>query len=211
MRIKVLCLLLILSSFSILKAYGINVGEITTGTATISTALVVNGSVTGIDKSDVGLGNVDNTSDANKPISTATQNALDTKLSSENASITYLSCVTASDTYLAKNATASDSNKLGGELASYYASTTSVAGKAAVSGTEGQIQYNNGSGNLSASSNLVYDGTNTKIGGIYVKNNENTVYLADSTTPNINDGRIRYDVASRTYHFEHYDGTNWVI
>jgi hypothetical protein len=30
-------------------------------------------------KSDVGLGNVDNTSDANKPISTATQTALDTK------------------------------------------------------------------------------------------------------------------------------------
>lgn len=33
-----------------------------------------------LDKSDVGLGNVDNTSDANKPISTATQTALDGKL-----------------------------------------------------------------------------------------------------------------------------------
>ena len=32
-----------------------------------------------LDKSAVGLGNVDNTSDANKPISTATQTALDTK------------------------------------------------------------------------------------------------------------------------------------
>lgn len=31
-------------------------------------------------KGDVGLGNVDNTSDANKPISTATQNALDAKV-----------------------------------------------------------------------------------------------------------------------------------
>lgn len=31
-------------------------------------------------KADVGLGNVDNTSDANKPVSTATQNALDGKL-----------------------------------------------------------------------------------------------------------------------------------
>lgn len=30
-------------------------------------------------KTDVGLGNVDNTSDANKPVSTATQAALDTK------------------------------------------------------------------------------------------------------------------------------------
>ena len=38
-------------------------------------------------KSDVGLSNVDNTSDANKPISTATQNALDGKVD-ENAAIT---------------------------------------------------------------------------------------------------------------------------
>lgn len=30
-----------------------------------------------LDKNDIGLGNVDNTSDANKPISTATQSALD--------------------------------------------------------------------------------------------------------------------------------------
>jgi hypothetical protein len=33
----------------------------------------------GLEKSDVGLGNVDNTSDANKPVSTATQNALNLK------------------------------------------------------------------------------------------------------------------------------------
>lgn len=35
-----------------------------------------NGAVTGIDKADVGLTNVDDTSDANKPVSTPTQNAL---------------------------------------------------------------------------------------------------------------------------------------
>lgn len=41
----------------------------------------VNGQTGGvvIDKNDIGLGNVDNTSDANKPISTATQTALNTK------------------------------------------------------------------------------------------------------------------------------------
>jgi WD40 repeat protein len=42
------------------------------------TSPVIN-SPTGITKADVGLGNVDNTSDLNKPISTATQAALDTK------------------------------------------------------------------------------------------------------------------------------------
>jgi len=38
------------------------------------------GTVSGIDKNMVGLGNVDNTTDANKPISTATQTALNNKL-----------------------------------------------------------------------------------------------------------------------------------
>lgn len=40
------------------------------------------GTVGGITKSMVGLGNVDNTSDANKPVSTATQTALDLKINS---------------------------------------------------------------------------------------------------------------------------------
>lgn len=34
----------------------------------------------GVTKTQVGLGNVDNTSDANKPVSTATQAALDSKM-----------------------------------------------------------------------------------------------------------------------------------
>jgi hypothetical protein len=42
------------------------------------------GTVSGITKSMVGLGNVDNTSDANKPVSTATQTALDGKASSSH-------------------------------------------------------------------------------------------------------------------------------
>lgn len=42
------------------------------------------GTVSGISKSMVGLGNVDNTSDANKPISTATQTALDNKAASSH-------------------------------------------------------------------------------------------------------------------------------
>lgn len=44
---------------------------------------------TGITKSDVGLANVDNTTDANKPVSTATQTALDLKLASSTAATTY--------------------------------------------------------------------------------------------------------------------------
>lgn len=46
------------------------------------------GTVSGITKSMVGLGNVDNTSDGNKPISTATQIALDLKANSANPNFT---------------------------------------------------------------------------------------------------------------------------
>lgn len=44
------------------------------------------GTVSGVTKAHVGLGNVDNTSDANKPISTATQAALDAKVTGPGSS-----------------------------------------------------------------------------------------------------------------------------
>ena len=50
---------------------------------------VFTGTVGGISKSMVGLGNVDNTSDANKPVSTATQTALDLKLNLTDPSVDY--------------------------------------------------------------------------------------------------------------------------
>lgn len=46
------------------------------------------GTVSGIDKTMVGLSNVDNTSDANKPVSTAQQAALDTKLNLAGGTLT---------------------------------------------------------------------------------------------------------------------------
>jgi hypothetical protein len=54
-------------------------------------------SPTGLVKSDVGLGNVDNTSDANKPISTATQTALDAKLDDSQATAFGLSLLDDAD------------------------------------------------------------------------------------------------------------------
>ena len=63
-----------------------DVWEFTNDGANYSTIAPLNsptftGTVSGITKSMVGLGNVDNTSDANKPVSTATQTALDAKAS----------------------------------------------------------------------------------------------------------------------------------
>jgi hypothetical protein len=65
--------------------------------ATITTALAAKaplasptftGTVSGITKSMVGLGNVDNTADASKPVSTATQTALDLKASAASPTFT---------------------------------------------------------------------------------------------------------------------------
>ena len=78
---------------------GTNAASVVTigGTQTLTnktlTSPVVN-SPTGIVKGDVGLGNVDNTSDANKPVSSATQTALDLK--SNLASPTFTGTVTTS-------------------------------------------------------------------------------------------------------------------
>lgn len=50
------------------------------GTETITGNKTFSGTVSGLTKATVGLGNIDNTSDANKPVSTAMQNALNTKV-----------------------------------------------------------------------------------------------------------------------------------
>lgn len=62
-----------------------NVTEAKIADGAVSTAKIASGAVT---KSMVGLGNVDNTSDANKPVSTATQTALDAKASLSGATFT---------------------------------------------------------------------------------------------------------------------------
>jgi hypothetical protein len=59
-------------------------GDQTWASAPVTSVASKTGAVT-LAKADVGLGNVDNTSDANKPISTATQSALDGKASSTHA------------------------------------------------------------------------------------------------------------------------------
>ena len=54
-----------------------------------ATTTYVDNAVAGITKGTIGLGNVDNTSDMNKPISTATQNALNATNSNVATNTTY--------------------------------------------------------------------------------------------------------------------------
>lgn len=64
-----------------LDEIGIDIGELVTSidTKAPKASPTFTGTVSGITKSMVGLGNVDNTSDANKPVSTAQQTALNAK------------------------------------------------------------------------------------------------------------------------------------
>ena len=69
------------------------------------------GAVT-LTKADVGLGNVDNTSDANKPISTATQTALDKKANtSDLGTLAFKNSLTKADVGLGNVDNTSDLNK----------------------------------------------------------------------------------------------------
>lgn len=69
------------------------------------------GAVT-LTKADVGLGNVDNTSDANKPISTATQTALDKKANTADlGTLAFKNSLTKSDVGLGNVDNTSDLNK----------------------------------------------------------------------------------------------------
>jgi hypothetical protein len=64
---------------SMLSAFGKIQAQITANLSTLTTHIADVANPHAVTKSQVGLGNVDNTSDANKPISTATQTALNGK------------------------------------------------------------------------------------------------------------------------------------
>ncbi len=71
--------------------------------AAVASENYTDAAVAALTKSSVGLGNVDNTSDANKPVSTATQTALDAKASLSGA--TFTGAVSATNLTLSGNLT----------------------------------------------------------------------------------------------------------
>lgn len=82
------------------------------GTLTVDGVVGFNGAVTGLTKATVGLANVDNTADTAKPISTATQTALDLKAPLASPTFTgTVSGITASMVGLGNVDNTSDANK----------------------------------------------------------------------------------------------------
>lgn len=134
-----------------------------------------------VTKADVGLGNCDNTSDANKPISTATQAALDaittSYLQSATAASTYLSKTDAASTYLTQN-NASGTYLSKTDAANYYV-TQEGAGSLFVTQTEAGSVYATktevGSMLPSATAATVY-ATKTEMGSMLPSATAATVY-----------------------------------
>jgi len=120
-----------------------------------------------VDKTFVGLGNVDNTSDANKPISTATQTALnakqDTLVSGTNIK------------------TINGASVLGsGDLVVGGSTTLAVGTTPITSGTIGRVLFQ-GTGNvLQQSANLFWDNTNGRL-GIGTATPEGVMHIVDQT------------------------------
>ena len=100
-----------------------------------------------LDKTAVGLGNVDNTSDANKPVSTATQTALNLKLNISDAASTYQPILLSGTNIKTVN-----SNSLLGSGNISVGTVTSVGGTGTVNG----ITL---TGTVTSSGNLTLGGT----------------------------------------------------
>ncbi|CAB5218119.1 hypothetical protein UFOVP204_1 [uncultured Caudovirales phage] len=129
------------------------------------------GTVAGITKSMVGLGNVDNTSDANKPVSTATQTALDAKLALAGGTMTGTLVLSGAPT----------SNLHAATKAYVDAAVNNInVHEAAVAATTGNVNLTNAVDN-----NKTLDGVTIKTGDrILVKNQstaeDNGIYIVAS-------------------------------
>ena len=122
------------------------------GTETLTNKTIT--SPAGLVKGDVGLGNVDNTSDANKPVSTATQTALDLK--ANLASPTFTGTVTIPS----------------GASISGFAPLASPA----LTGTATAV-------NLTISGDLTVDGTTTTLNSTTLAIDDKNIILGDVVTP----------------------------
>ena len=122
------------------------------------------GTVSGVSKSMVGLGNVDNTSDADKPVSTATQTALDAKLSLAGGTMTGDLTLAGAPTQDAHAATKAYVDNVSAGINFHQPVRVATTGNITLSGT----QTIDGVSVVAGDRVLVKDQTDQKTNGIYV-------------------------------------------
>lgn len=176
------------------------------------------GTVAGVTKAMVGLGNVDNTSDANKPVSTATQTALDGKQPLDSDLTTIAGLTATTNNFMVANASA-------------WASRTPAQAKTHLSLVKGDVGLGNVDNTadtakpvstaqqtaLNLKANLSAPEFTSGVGGIGIGtsglsgNSANALTLASSNTPTTvaNCGSIYH--ANGVLNFMDSAGVNWVI
>jgi hypothetical protein len=122
------------------------------------------GTVSGVSKSMVGLGNVDNTADANKPVSTATQTALDAKLSLSGGTMTGALTLSGAPTQDAHAATKAYVDNVSAGINFHQPVRVATTGNITLSGT----QTIDGVAVIAGDRVLVKDQTTQTQNGIYV-------------------------------------------
>jgi hypothetical protein len=128
------------------------------------------GTVSGITKGMVGLGNVDNTADADKPISTDTQSALDLKAPTADA--TFSGTISLPSTTSIGDVSSTEIGYVNGVTSAIQ---TQLDAKAGLSGATftGSVEIPG----LTITGNLVVQGTTTTVSAADLKLRDNMIYL----------------------------------
>ena len=184
------------------------------------------GTVAGVTKSHVGLGSVDNTSDADKPISSATQTALNAKLALAGGTMTGDLTLTGAPTQALHAATKAYVDNVSAGLHVHEAAHAATSDTLAVL-SGGSVTYNNGTDGVGATLTLgtaltTLDGHALTNGDrILVKNEANAahngVYARTSSTvlTRADDFNTAAEIAGGDLVFVEngtlYNSTSWVV
>lgn len=181
------------------------------------------GSTATMNKAAVGLNNVDNTSDANKPISTATQNALNNKASLSGAEFT--GQVNSSQSIRSFNSFVVGGTA-NGKMYLYNTSNVQIGeiGVGTITGFGNSIGFFNGqSGNWNFNNNLIISGSISKGSGTFlidhpldpINKNLRHGFVEAPEYVNIYRGEVRLvngrAAVNIDEHFEMTTGTFWAL
>ena len=184
------------------------------------------GTVAGVTKSHVGLGNVDNTSDVNKPISNAVQTALDAKLALAGGTLTGDLTLAGAPTQALHAATKAYVDNVSAGLHVHEAAHAATSNTLAVL-SGGSVTYNNGTDGVGATLTLgtalttldghaltngdrilVKNEANAAHNGVYVRTSSTVLTRADdfNTPAEIAGGDLVF-IENGTL----YNSTSWVV